>query len=82
MIKHHSKREQTLGPCLYLSDTSLNVADNYCNTLGLILPPAGRSILALFDPFMQINGHPLLLSSDEELVDLTLQLPLAFFLSP
>ena len=38
-----------LGLGLSLSDTSLNVADSYCNALGLILPPAGRSITALFD---------------------------------
>ena len=60
---------------LYLSDACLNIADN-CNALGLIIPPAGRSISALFDLLIlcTINGHLLLLSSDEELVDLTIPL--------
>ena len=44
-----------LGLGLYLSDASLNIADN-SNILGLILPPAARPISALFDLLCKLTG--------------------------
>ena len=38
-----------------VSDASLIIADN-CNALGLILPPSGRSISALFDLLCKLRG--------------------------
>ena len=45
------------APCqnIDLSDASLNMADN-SNALGLILPPAGGSISALFDLLCKLMG--------------------------
>ena len=44
-----------LGLGLYLSDASLNMADN-SNALGLILPPVGGSISTLFDLLCKLMG--------------------------
>ena len=62
---------------------SLIIADN-CNALGLIPPPAGRSISVGLISYANYGAvvkflicHSLLLSLDEELADLSL--PLAFF---
>ena len=68
---------------LCISDASLVIADN-CDALGLIPPPARRSVSACLISYQYITGalvkflicHSLLLSLDQELANLSL--PLAF----